>query len=403
MKCLKQNHQNSLIVCICLNENCHKDYLSCQYCLQFLHSNHKNCCKRFRSLTQTIKQKQKELHQLSLTGLNQQQHQKKLVELYQIILNKNYEQLNQHMKHLRNLFSQNQQQKQNDQYIHSINEKQNLEEICNTPKSNQFNNFIEQIKIQTINSTMKETDQCLLLKEAHKLYSQQDFKKALRYFNKALKLNVKTASLFFMIGKTLIKLNRFKKAITQINKAIKLSSNNSAKSQYLLSLASALFKLRQNKKSLKIINIAMELKPQSAELYFSKSLILKQLNQQEEAIECLKQSTQQNPQYHNAWCLQGNILLQQNKYEQALECFNKVIEINPSFSYAYFQKCFALFKQMKYYDSLNQIDICIQMKPNVKRYQNVKTIILSKLNRISEARYTSLNASGFIKFIKSKR
>ncbi|CAD8161677.1 unnamed protein product [Paramecium pentaurelia] len=330
MKCLKQNHQNSLIVCICLNENCHNDSLSCQYCLQFLHSNHKNCCKRFRSLTQTIYQKQKELHQLSLTGLNKQQNQKKLVELYQIIINKNYEQLNQHMKHLRNLFTQNQQQKQNDQYIHSINEKQNLEEICNTPK--------KQIKIQKINSTMKETDQCLLLKEARKLYSQQDFKKALRYFNKALKFNEKTASLFFMIGKTLIKLNRFKKAITWINKAIKLSSNNSAKSQYLLSLASALFQLKENKKSLKIINIAIQLKPQSAGLYFSKSFILKQLNQKEEAIECLKQSTQQNPQYHNAWCLQGHILLQQNKYEQALECFNKVIDIKPSLCYAYFLK-----------------------------------------------------------------
>ncbi|CAD8079990.1 unnamed protein product [Paramecium sonneborni] len=350
--------------------------------------------------------KQRNIKEQSLVRIlvNRQSKHILIFKIYDLIINKKYQELNQkHLSCLRELFISGQQcqikfvlsqQKKNGISLNlhlnrQQNNKQSLENFVNAPQ--------KKLKVETNIKSMKITDQHLLVKEADKLYQQQNYKKALKLYNKALKINNECANIFYMKGKTLIRLNHHKRALTFINKAIKLKSDCS---QYLQTKSFALFMLKNLKKSLKFCEKAIELKPENGYLYYSKAKILIKMNSQQQAVESLQLATQKDPNQFQNWLEQGKIFIELKRYEQALVCLNKAIEIKPDNEFLYFLKSHPLFKLQKYYESLKCIDLSLKLKPNFIKFEKAKAFILTKLNRVSEARYFD---QCIIKIIKNYR
>lgn len=170
-------------------------------------------------------------------------------------------------------------------------------------------------------------------------FKTKDFTNAKECFNKCIDIKGDDVFSLFFIGNVNLEENNYEKAITYFEKAI-----NQGFDYYtaFTNIGNALKKLGKKNESIKFYKLALERNPSCATTNNNLSVVLKELMCLDEALHYSNIAVSQDPLNSEAWVNNGNIYLDLQMFEQSLLCYDKAIMINPNNANAYGYRALAL-------------------------------------------------------------
>ncbi|MFX0033770.1 MAG: tetratricopeptide repeat protein, partial [Candidatus Hermodarchaeota archaeon] len=214
----------------------------------------------------------------------------------------------------------------------------------------------------------------LLFLKGHLLGLKKDFKQALEYIDKALKIkpdfkpaqeakkiasemlkvhppeeevkklllsNPTDAAGFYNKAYALNSVGDYEKAIEMYDEALKLKPDFI---QALHNKGALLGQLKRYDEALECMDDALKISPNDFRILSNKAATLMYLKRNEEALETIEKVLELKPKYADGWINKGSILVGFNKHQEALECYEKAIDINPNYDKAWYNKSVVLKK-----------------------------------------------------------
>ncbi len=188
------------------------------------------------------------------------------------------------------------------------------------------------------------------------LYSRQnEFEKALKVLNEAIKLNPNLHAAFCQIGRTLGRLDRNEESLKNLDRAIELDSTCA---ESWSDRGITLIRLKRYEEALKSFEKALELEPDHANAWFNRGLALKNLKRYEEALKSYDKGLKIEPKDAVAWCHRGSVLDNLKKYEEALESFDRALTLDSKFEcpYIWIERATILHSLSKLEESLQSLE-----------------------------------------------
>jgi len=228
-----------------------------------------------------------------------------------------------------------------------------------------------------------------LNKKGIEFYKQGNYVEAVKYFDKALKIDDKGAPIWNNKGMALLQIKeQEEEAIKCFDKAVVLDPLY-VKAWYNKGLA--LFNLKKYDSAILCFDKVLSLEPQHKEAKTKKQEIqsiqkseksvetlindgIKFYNQKnyDEAFKCFDKATTLGPENDTAWVKKGQTLAKKEKYDDAIKCYDKALVINQKNLEALYGKGDALFAQGKYKEALECYNKILVIKPDEKNAKNKK-------------------------------
>ncbi len=171
-----------------------------------------------------------------------------------------------------------------------------------------------------------------LFNKAKKYHMSGQFKEAKNIYLDLIKLNEKNFLLHNLAGTTFLQLNEYDKAIKYLNIAIKLNPNFADSYN---NIGIAFTEKQQFQKANDCYDKAIILKKNFFDAILNKSIALKNLVEYEESIKCLNLCIKINPKNSKIYINLGNIFVILKRYKDAKSAYDKAISLNKSYSEAY--------------------------------------------------------------------
>ncbi len=175
-----------------------------------------------------------------------------------------------------------------------------------------------------------------------------DYEGAIKYFDKAVKLNPNLAEAYYNKALSLRRLGRFEEALKWYTKAI-------------------------------------ELNPTDPDFYYNRGIVRKKLGDLEGALEDFKRATELNPLFVRAYNNMGNVYYSLGNAEKALEMYERALSINPNYLDALFNAALVLRETGRCDEAVKYYDRILSITPNNAAALIDKGICLKELGRFDEA------------------
>ncbi len=146
-----------------------------------------------------------------------------------------------------------------------------------------------------------------LFEQGKQAQTQQDYEKAVQFFEKAAKLDKKNPEIHAQWGWTLIKLTKYGKALGNLKVAQKI---NQKEARYIYYQAVALDSMRREREVIEATNKALKLESNMPEMYV----------------------------------LRANIYIRKKDYNTAIANLNKAIELDAKSGLAYLKRAYARYR-----------------------------------------------------------
>jgi len=205
------------------------------------------------------------------------------------------------------------------------------------------------------------------------IYGQlKETKKAITYFQKALKINPSDDELHSNLGNALTDDNQFELAVAHFDYAIKLNTNNFTA---FSNRGRALHALSFFDDALTSYNKAIEINKNFAEVYLNRGITLYKINRLTEALSSFKNAINFRNEYAEAFFNCGVVLHALVRYEEAIINYKKAIEIKPYYAEAH-HNCGVALKELKLPESsLISYDQAISINTNFFDAYNSRGIL----------------------------
>jgi len=161
----------------------------------------------------------------------------------------------------------------------------------------------------------------------------KDYKKALTYFEKAVKQNPNYADAYFFIGYCNGELGRYTEAIEAFKQAIRLRPDFA---DAHCNLGITYDKLGRYTEAIEAYKQAIRLNPDFATAHYYLGITYGELGRYTEAIEAYKQAIRLRPDFADAHCNLGVSYHKLGRYTEAIEAFKQAIRLNPDFATAHY-------------------------------------------------------------------
>lgn len=165
------------------------------------------------------------------------------------------------------------------------------------------------------------------------LSALEKYKRAVKAYDKAIKISPKHADAWNNKGLALSALKNYDGAIRAYDKAIEISP------QYADAWNNkglALFALENYEEAIKAYDKAIEISPKYADAWNNKGFTHSALENYEGAIRAYDKAIEINPQHADAWNNKGKSCYDLEKYDEAITAFNKAVEIDPNNVYTFY-------------------------------------------------------------------
>ncbi len=176
--------------------------------------------------------------------------------------------------------------------------------------------------------------------------------------------------------------NNFAKALTLWNSILEIKPDDAnawaAKGLVLDSLG-------RHEEALTAYDKALEIKPDDAWAWHNKGLALYSLGRFEEALTAVNKTLEIKPDDAGAWYSKGDALYSLGRFEEALTAVNKALEIKPDDFYAWIKKGVALGGLGRFEEALTAYDKALEIKPDDAGAWTNKGGALYRLGRHEEA------------------
>lgn len=131
--------------------------------------------------------------------------------------------------------------------------------------------------------------------------------------------------------------------------------------------------------ALKAYGEAIKLKPDYAEAWSNKGVVLKDLDKKEDALKAYDEAIRLKPDYAVARSNKGVVLKDLNKREDALKAYDEAIKLKPDFAHAYFNRAcvFALMsdKEGMIKELAKSIDLDKRLKSKAQKDNDFKAYL----------------------------
>lgn len=189
-----------------------------------------------------------------------------------------------------------------------------------------------------------------------------EYKEAIEYFNKSLKLNPDYPEAWNNKGSAFKELGNTQKALYCYNKAITIDSSNLGA---LNNKGIILMSLGEYNKALSLFNKAIDINSNLAELWMNKGNIFDLLEKRQKALYCYKEASRIDPRNPDIWYNQGMVLLSLKSHLDSEKAFDQSLKINPRYFQSYNYKGIINAEMGKYQEAITNFDKAIKIKKNL--------------------------------------
>jgi tetratricopeptide (TPR) repeat protein len=162
--------------------------------------------------------------------------------------------------------------------------------------------------------------------------SEGEFTEALRYLEKAIKVNPKLTGAYNLAGDCFRSLGQHQKAIEIYKQAIEIDPNNT---EACCNLGTTYRDLGRHDEAIEVFKQTVRRNPNNAVAYYNLGIAYRDLGRHDEAIEAFKQTVRVNPNNTDAYCNLGTIYRDLGRRDEAVEAFKQMIRITPNDADAY--------------------------------------------------------------------
>lgn len=201
-------------------------------------------------------------------------------------------------------------------------------------------------------------------------------------FFKNLGVNPEDDKAIYLMGVELVQKNDYPKALKLYDLAIKL---NSSDPNAWFGKAGVLSALKRFEESIKCYNEVLDIAPDHYKAWFGKGATLNNLNKPEKALECYNNAIKLAPNFFYAYSNKGLTLIKLSRFNEALQCIEKGIEMNPESAISWSDKANAL-NNLKRYEEAKEASLqAIKLDPKIPGAWVDKAIAELYLERFKEA------------------
>lgn len=210
------------------------------------------------------------------------------------------------------------------------------------------------------------------LAEIHIIF--RDYKMAVEYIDKVMKLDELEPKAYFLRGVVLLENADTVKAILNFQKAVDVNQDYFEAHLQL----GMLYAGKKNKLAVDYFNNALNIQPDNLDVAYYLALFYQESGNYEQAIKMYEELLVKEPSYYYALYNIGYInLVYLNDYPKAVEYFTKVIELKPEFTDAWYNRGFAWEMLKNVENSRNDYLKALELTPNYQR-------AVDGMNRIEE-------------------
>lgn len=199
------------------------------------------------------------------------------------------------------------------------------------------------------------------IKQGYTCFSQKQYRKAIEFYDDAIRMNPKNAITYGNRALAHAYLNEFNEAIEDNNIAVKLDPKYAGAFH---NRGTAHAKLGHHQQALEDYNKAIALDPNDAIVYNNRGGSYDDLKQYEHAIQDYDKAIALNPKYATAYYNRGTCYDKLGQYKQAIQDYDKVIALNPKYAAAYYNRGCSYGKLDQYEQAIQDYDKAIALVPN---------------------------------------
>jgi tetratricopeptide (TPR) repeat protein len=158
-----------------------------------------------------------------------------------------------------------------------------------------------------------------------------------------------------------------------------------AKQQYLLSLGFALQNQGRFEQALQVFDKAVQLKPDTAQLWKLRGNVLVKLDRRDQAVLSFQHALKLDPRDRDAAYNSGSMLFELGRFDEAVSCFNLCDQLQPNHAPTLQKRALALSDLERFEEALVDIKRARALSPVEADICNNMGTILQRLGRHSEA------------------
>ena len=278
------------------------------------------------------------------------------------------------------------------------------DDIINIDKNNLESHYKKLEYLQSLNGRQKEIINCCneilnidsnnikalytiadeYRKQADKTSNEDDYKKALEYYNKVKSIDENYNNVQYYEEYCLDKIN--------------YNDNLQKEIKYYYDKAEAFFELGKYQEALNCADKAISLDEKYYKSYYFKGCLLKNIENYNEAIECFDKAIEINDKDTDSYYNKAVILFELGRYEE--KEFNNITKLGET-SYNTHYKGLTLYRERKYEEAVNEFDEAIKIN-NANNYNNeayyYKGLSLFELKKYDEALESFKSTNNFNKY-----
>ena len=183
-------------------------------------------------------------------------------------------------------------------------------------------------------------------KQADKTSNEDDYKKALEYYNKVKSIDENYNNVQYYEEYCLDKIN--------------YNENLQKEIKYYYDKAEAFFELGRHKEAINCADKAVSLDETYYKSYYFKGSLLKDIKNYDEAIVCFDKAIEINNQDFDSYYNKALILFELGRYEEVEKEFNNITKLGET-SYNPYYKGLTLYRERKYAEAVNEFDEAIKI------------------------------------------
>ena len=196
---------------------------------------------------------------------------------------------------------------------------------------------------------------------------EQEYKKAIEHYTKAIELKPNLASAYNNRGNTYRQKGEFDAAIQDLNKAIDL---NPDLANAYNNRGAAYGQKGEFDTAIQDLNKAIDLNPDLAEAYNNRGATYGQKGEFDAAVQDYTKAIDLNPQYAEAYNNRGNTYRQKGEFDAAIQDLNKAIDLNPDLANAYNNRGAAYGQKGEFDTAIQDLNKAIDLNPDLAEAYN---------------------------------
>jgi len=252
--------------------------------------------------------------------------------------------------------------------------------------------------------------------EGDAYFEKGDYKKAIIYYDKAIKLNDRKASAYSGKARALEELEKYEEAIKACDKAIELNKNlaeaydtkgsalagqskldealysyqksvklESDNATYLNNMSYILNLLQRYDEAVDYADRSLKIDPRFSTAYLNKGFALSCIDKTDDAIKCYDKALKYEPESVDAYLNKGILYQDMYKDKEAIECYDKVIKLDPKNHEAIVYKGEIFSDQGKDEEAIKLFDKAIDILPKESKYYVYKGRSLYYMQKYKES------------------